>query len=212
MGSLINAVVLISGSIVILTKAIPRLLSPESTNSSEMIGLAIIGVIVNGVAVYKLSSGKNENVKVLSWHLLEDVLGWAAVLVGAVIIHFTDLYIIDPILSIGMTAFIILNVFKRFSSTVSIFLQSSPLDIDMEQLKSEILAIQGVKSKHHTHAWSLDGEHNVFTTHVIINPDSNDEKRKEIKKALKGLASKLGFTHVTVEIEEENTDCSMDRN
>lgn len=208
MGSLINAVVLLCGSFLVLTKAIPRLFNPETTNSLGMISLAVIGVIVNGFAVLKLSSGKNENVKVLFWHLLEDVLGWIAVLIGSIIIYFTDWYIIDPLLSIGITAFIIYNVFKRLSSTISIFLQATPSEINMDKLVESILSIKNVKSEHHTHAWSLDGEQNIFSTHVVIEHHCSSEEARKIKKELKKIVKNYGFKHSTIELEVEHSDCS----
>lgn len=208
LGSLINAIVLIVGSVLVLVNTIPRLVAPEPTNSVGMIGLAIFGVIINGIAALKLSTGTNENTKVLSWHMIEDVLGWAVVLVGAILIYFTGLYIIDSLLSLGISVFIFYNVFRRLRSTFDIFMQSTPKEIELQEFKQRLLEISGVKSEHHTHSWSLDGEHNVLTTHVKTDESLTIEEIIQLKERIRKLAREFNFYHVTVEIEFDLGDCS----
>ena len=209
LGGLLNAIVLIVGSIFVLINTIPRFLSPEPTHSLGMMGLAVLGVVVNGIAAMKLSVGTNENTRVLSWHLIEDVLGWAVVLVGGIVIYFTEFYIIDSILSLGITLYIFYNVFIRLKSTFAIFMQSTPSSTSFEELKVKLLAIPGVKEEHHTHIWSLDGEHNVLTTHVKIDPASTIEEIVSLKGRIRKLATDFDFYHVTVEIEFDMGDCSI---
>jgi len=208
LGALINSVVLITGSIFVLFETVPRLLAPEATNAEGMIVLAVIGVAVNGLAVFKLSGGKSENIKVLSWHLLEDVLGWAAVLVGAIIIYFTEFYLIDPLLSVGITGLILWNVYRRLNSTLSLFLQGTPSNIDLSEIKTRLLNISGVSSEHHTHAWSLDGELHILTTHLVMVKNT-EQSVVVVKERVRALANELGFSHVTVEIDFTEEDCSM---
>lgn len=208
LGSLINAVVLLSGSLFILTEAVPRLFAPQETNSPGMIGLAVLGVVVNGMAVLKLRPGKSENIKTLSWHLLEDVLGWAAVLVGSLLIYLTEWYVIDPLLSLGITCFILWNVFRRLNSTVSLFLQAAPTGIDTAEIAERIGSLSGVLGHHHMHVWSLDGEHHVLTTHIEVE-DNSAQATERLKEEVRRLAAEFGFSHVTVEIDLPGECCSM---
>jgi len=208
LGGLINAVVLLCGSVFVLYATIPRLFSPEQTHPSGMIFLAILGLAVNAIAVIKVSSGKSENMKVITWHLLEDVLGWAAVLIGSIIMYFTDFFIIDPIMSLGITGYILFNVYKRLNSTISLFLQATPTEIKVDNLIAGITKINGVNGEHHTHAWSLDGEHHVLSTHISVDPTISPSETTSIKQSIRALAKEFGFIHVTVEIESQSGDCS----
>ena len=86
MGAMINGVILVIGSVWVLSEAIPRLANPEMPVTEGMIGLAILGIFVNGFAAYKLHGGHSMNEKVLNWHLIEDTMGWAAVLIFAIVL------------------------------------------------------------------------------------------------------------------------------
>lgn len=182
--ALFSAVILITGSIFILTEAIQRLFSPEPVHATGMILLAVFGVGVNLVAFFRLSKGMSANEKVLSWHLLEDVIGWAAVLVGATIIYFTDFYIIDPLLTVGYTLFILWGVWGGLKNVMNILMQGTPAEVDIEKNKQEILSVNEVQSVHDIHVWSLDGEHNVLTCHVVLKNCTVAETKK-VKKILK---------------------------
>ena len=121
LGALINALVLVAGSVWILTQTIPRLLEPQMPYTEGMMGLAVLGVIMNGYAAYKLHGGQTLNEKVLNWHLIEDVMGWVAVLIVAITMHYVDWPILDPLLSLLFTLFILFNVFRNLKSTVKLF-------------------------------------------------------------------------------------------
>ncbi|HET8753741.1 MAG TPA: cation diffusion facilitator family transporter, partial [Salinimicrobium sp.] len=131
LGALINSLVLIAGSVYVITEAIGRLLEPEHSDAQGMIFFAIFGIAVNGFAAYKLSGGKTMNEKVVSWHLLEDVLGWVAVLIVGIVLSFKDIHYLDPALSLFITAYILWNVLKRLKETLFIFLQGVPEDINL---------------------------------------------------------------------------------
>ena len=168
LGALINSLVLIGGSLFVIYQAILRLIEPEPSDAQGMVIFAIVGVLVNGFAAYKLSGGNSMNEKVISWHLIEDVLGWTAVLVVAIILLFWDNPYLDPALSLLITAFILWNVAKRLKETLFIFLQGVPEDIKLDEVEDRILKIENVASVHHMHVWSLEGEHHVFTAHVKL--------------------------------------------
>ena len=173
---------------------------------------AIIGILVNGFAAWKLSSGKSMNEKVASWHLLEDVLGWVAVLVVAIILNFKDIHYLDPALSLFITIYILWNVIKRLKETLFIFLQGVPKDINVNQIKSRILDLKFVSSMHHTHVWSLEGENHVFTTHIKLDNVSSFSEYKNIKKKTKDILKKYHFKHYTIELELNDETCELEIN
>ncbi|MDB4534711.1 cation diffusion facilitator family transporter, partial [Vicingaceae bacterium] len=168
LSALINCIVLLIGSFFVIYTAIIRLFNPEHSDAQGMLMFAIFGILINGYAAWKMSSGKTLNEKVLSWHLLEDVLGWVAVLIVAIILHFEDIQYLDPALSLLIAIYILYNVVKNLKETLYIFLQGHPKDIDQNEIEEKILNIKQIESLHSTHIWSLDGEHHVFTTHVKL--------------------------------------------
>lgn len=209
LGALVISLVLVAGSLVILSEAVPRLLAPETSNAPGMMLLAVIGIVVNGIAVLRLRGSENMNVKVVAWHLLEDVLGWVAVFVAGLLLLFIDLPIIDPILAVLFTLYVLFNVVKNLKKTLSLFLQRVPHSIDMQKLEQDLAAINGVSSTHHTHLWSLDGEHHVLTTHLVLESNTTREDIIRIKQAGKKLASDLHIQHLTIEVELEGEECGL---
>ena len=207
--ALFSAVILIVGSIFILIEAIQRLFSPEPVHATGMILLAIFGVAVNLLAFFRLSKGMSANEKVLSWHLLEDVIGWAAVLVGAIIIYFTDFYLIDPILTVGYTLFILWGVYGGLKNVVNILMQGTPASVDIEKIKQVILDVPEVKSVHDIHVWSLDGEHNVMTCHIVLDNCTVAETKK-VKENIEEQMKLFHITHTTIECEIEGECVGVD--
>jgi cobalt-zinc-cadmium efflux system protein len=205
LGAVINAVVLILGSIYVIREAILRLLYPEPSDAQGMLYFAIFGVAVNGYAAWKVSHGKTMNERVISWHLIEDVLGWVAVLIVSI---YPSPYL-DPALSLLISLYILWNVVKRLQETVYLFLQGNPTDVDKSAIETEILEIPNVESTHHTHIWSLDGEHHVFTTHVKLKPVSSVSDILAVKNQLKTIMKKHPFEHYTIETEINEEDCVL---
>lgn len=210
LGALINGLVLTVGSLYILTEAIPRLLNPEPSNAAGMLLFAIVGIAVNGAAVLRLRSGKTLNERMVSWHLLEDVLGWVAVLIVSVVLLFWDAYILDPILSIVILAYVLFNVGKNLRETFLIFLQGVPSELDMNAIQSAIAALDRVVSVHHTHLWSLDGEKHVLTIHVVISEVRSVKEIIEVKRKMKAVLKAVPVEHATIEIEFEDEGCYME--
>ncbi|TDQ16998.1 cobalt-zinc-cadmium efflux system protein [Algoriphagus boseongensis] len=209
LGALINSIVLILGSGVIIHEAIQRLLEPEFSDAKGMILLSFIGISVNGYAAWKVHKGKTMNEKVISWHLLEDVLGWVAILLGSIILYFYPTPYLDPVLSLGITLYILWNVIQRFKETIGLFLQKSPSDINPKEIEEEIKKLQHVQSIHHTHIWSLDGAHHVFTTHVKLVGISSLEQIIEVKDGIRNLMKKYPFDHYTIETELDEENCLL---
>lgn len=208
LAAFINAVVLIGGSLFILAEVIPRLLNPEATNAPGMILLALGGIVVNGVAVWRLQGGSSMNAKVAMWHLLEDVLGWVAVLIVGITLLFIDLYILDSILSLLITLYIFYNVVGHLKKTAELFLQAAPEGVDMSQLAQRLRNIGMVEDCHHTHLWSLDGNQHVLSTHLVVDHSADQTQIREIKQRAREELDGMRISHMTIEIEYPG-DCSM---
>jgi cobalt-zinc-cadmium efflux system protein len=207
LGALINSLVLILGSVFILTKVIPRIFAPQAVRPEGMLYLAILGIIVNGIAVFKLRGGGSLNKDVVSWHLLEDVLGWMAVLIVSIVLIYKDLPILDPLLSLAINIYILYNVIAKFKKILNVFLQRVPPGIEIEALQQKIAAETQALAAHHAHIWTLDGEKNFLSTHVIIPDQFSKEEIIKLKSKIKELLAAEKIDHVTVEIEYQNEEC-----
>ena len=207
LGGLITSIVLLIGLAFVLWHAVGRLRSPEAVNAPGMMLLAAIGVAFNGAAVLRVRKGSSLTEQVVSWHLLEDALGWVAVLVGAAIMTFWDLPIIDPLLSIGISLFVLWNVLRNLRRFFDVFLQKAPEAFDATQFETAVLSSPKVVSLHHTHSWSIDGEKHVLTTHVVMESGTSREEVIELKSRVRRLLDKTAFEHVTVDVEFEGEKC-----
>jgi cobalt-zinc-cadmium efflux system protein len=209
LGALINSVVLIGGSVYIISEAVNRILEPEQSNALGMVAFAILGIAVNGYAAWKVGKGKTLNERVVSWHLLEDVLGWVAVLMVALVLLVKNVTYLDPALSILITLYVLWNVIKRLKETLHLFLQGVPEDINLTEVEQKILKIENISSLHHTHIWSLEGEHHVFTTHVCLENITQFNQILKVKNSIKEVLQEYHFAHYTVETELEEENCDL---
>ena len=209
LGALVNSLVLIGGSIFVINEAVERILNPEHTDAQGMLLFAIIGVTVNGYAAWRVSKGKTLNERVISWHLMEDVLGWAAVLVVSIVLLFKDIHYLDPALSLFITAYILWNVLKRLKETLYVFLQGSPDDIDIEELNKKFLNLSFVESTNHVHVWSLDGEKHVVTAHIEVHEMNQVSELINAKIEIRELLKPYKFNHSTIEIEWDNQTSTL---
>ena len=206
LSAFIAALVLIAGSLFILSQAIPRLLNPEEVYAPGMILLAVVGILFNGAAFLRLKKGSSLNEKVISWHMLDDVLGWSTILVGSIAIQIWNLPILDPIMTILFIAFTLWGVTKNLRESLNIFLQGVPAHINVESIKSDLLSVEGVKTVHDMHVWSLEGETDILTAHVVVSSEmfvQSDQIRTTIKQRLETHH----IEHSTIELESE-TFCS----
>ena len=131
LGATITTTILLTGSILVIYNSIKRIINPVTVNYSGMIIFALVGVIVNFIAAKVTHHGHSLNQKSVHLHMLEDVLGWLIVLIGAVVMKFTNISIIDPILSILVALFITINAMKNFKSIIDIFLEKVPHNISI---------------------------------------------------------------------------------
>lgn len=206
-GATVNALVLVVGGILVLTETIPRLLDPPEPHVGGMIGLAVLGVVVNGMAAWRVRKGSSLNEQVVSLHLLEDVLGWAAVLVVALIMTVVHLPILDPLLSVAITVWVGFNALRNLRRTLAVFLQAVPNDVDLAAIGEAVCAEEGVTALNHVHVWSHDGERHVLTAQLVIAPtDGANVSLSEalaIQERVRTRLEALGIDHVTLELETE---------
>ena len=207
LGAVVNALVLMGGSVLVIREAISRLSSPEPVNSLGMLGLAILGVIVNGIAFSRLHRGHSHNVEVVRLHLLEDVLGWVVVLLGALAIYFWDLTFLDPLLSLLVTTWILFQVIKRLIKSLRIILQIAPEQVQTSQVEHAILELAGVLGVHDTHLWTMDGNYHILSIHVVVESSYSLQQVAEIKHAIRTLLRSNAIEHATIEFEYPGEDC-----
>jgi cobalt-zinc-cadmium efflux system protein len=207
LGAIVNSVVLLVGSVFIIREAITRLVSPQQPDAKGMILLAVLGIVVNGFAVLRLRKGNSINERVISLHFIEDVLGWFAVLIGAVIMLFVYVPVLDPILSIGIASYILFNVYRNMRSSFQIILQGVPEKISEKEIKEILTAFPEIKNIHDVHVWSMDGNYNVLTMHVVVG-DAMDMGSLEILKTnIKLKLKKMHIDHATIELETDKMNC-----
>lgn len=201
-GSVIITVILLIGSVTVLTNAVNRLFRPIEINYDGMIIFGVVGVMINSAAAFYTREGDSLNQKAVSLHMLEDVLGWIVVLIGAIVMKFTDISMIDPVLSIVVTIYVAIQAVSHLKEALDIFLERTPNGFDMNKMKEHLKEIEGVENVHHIHIWSMDGVNNYATLHVVTNEDS-----KEIKKKVREELMEHGICHVTIEIEKVGEKC-----
>ena len=203
MGSIITTLILLIGSIVVIYASIKRIINPVNINYNGMIIIAIFGVIINLIATYYTRKGDSLNQKSVNLHMLEDVLGWIVVLIGSILIKFTNISIIDPILSLLVALFILINACKNMKEIIDLFLEKIPSNININEIKKHLKEIKGVNDIHHIHIRSIDGFNNYATLHVVVNKYS-----KEIKDKVKKELSEFNINHSTIELELIDEKCN----
>ncbi len=209
LGALLNSLVLVVGSTWVLVLAVPRLFDPVMPMTEGMLLLAVLGIAVNGYAALKLSKGKSLNEKVLNWHLLEDVLGWVAVLLVAIVLMFVDWPILDPILSILFTLFILVNVVRNLRQTLRLFLQGTPDQQTQRRLAALLVEPQEISTAHHVHYWSLDGEHHVLTAHLCLREHLDAVEVMDLKRRLAQLLADFELAHTTLNLNTPRSNVGI---
>lgn len=202
LGGLITTLVLLISSAVMIYNAIGRIITPTEIHYNGMILFAIVGVFVNFCAAFFTRDGSSLNQRAVNLHMLEDVLGWAVVLIGAIVMRYTDLTIIDPIMSMGVSVFIFINVLKNLKEIIDLFLEKTPNNIKVEEIKEHIEKLDGIINVHHLHIRSIDGLNHMATMHIVT-----DDAPQKIKKAVREELREHGIAHITIEIESSTEEC-----
>ncbi len=212
-GSVAIGLVLLGGCAAALFHAVPQLLSPTQPHAPGMMALAGLGVVVNLVGAAVLSRGSQSMDSLLSWHLIEDVLGWTAVLIGGAAIHFTGWGIIDPLFAIVIAFVVARGASRHLAVPLRILLQRSPPGFNLEDFRSNCLQIRGVQSLHDVFFWSLSEHQHVMSVHVVCEDSIDHEQIRRIKSEVREQVS-VPDTHVTLEIEfsdEGGQELQVDR-
>ena len=211
LGGVITTTILLVGSIIVIIGAVNRLFNPVEVNYSGMIIFAVVGVILNFIAAYVTREGDSINQKAVNLHMLEDVLGWIIVLIGAIVMNFTDIKIIDSIMSIGVSIFILIHSLKNLKKVLDLFLEKTPNNINIDELKKHLLEIKGVDDIHHIHIWSIDGVNNYATMHIVSKSKNISKVKNEIREEL----AEHNISHAILETEEEvcgDRECHIELN
>ena len=202
LGSVITTLILILGSCLVIYNAVRRILNPVEIHYDGMLIFAVVGVVVNLCAAFFTREGHSLNQKAVNLHMLEDVLGWIVVLLGAIVMRFTDFVLIDPLMSIGVAAFILIHGVKNLKRALDLFLEKTPQGIDVHEIREHLMHIDGVADVHHMHIWSMDGYHHYATLHVKTGAEHH-----KIKDLIRKELAEHGITHATLELEGEKEYC-----
>lgn len=196
LGGIITTCILIIGSVLVAYNAVLRWINPVKINYNGMIIFAVVGVLVNGLASYVTREGKSLNQKAVNLHMLEDVLGWSVVLIGAIVMRFTNFVWLDPLLSLVVATFIFIHAVLGLKEALDLFLLKTPKTLSVDELEKHVLEVEGVCSAHHIHVWSISGNDVYATLHLVV-----DGNVAEVKRSVKAHLQEHGITHVTLETE-----------
>lgn len=202
LGGLLTTLILVLGSGMVIYNAVVRMFTPEAIHYNGMILFAVVGVCVNFGAAFLTRDGDSMNQKAVNLHMLEDVLGWLVVLVGAVAMRLTNWALIDPIMSIGVAIFILVNAIRNLVQMGNLFLEKIPKGIQIDEIRQHIMSLEGVLDVHHLHIWSMDGENHYATMHIVTDADPHMMK-ETVRQALR----EHGLGHVTLELEHSEEHC-----
>lgn len=199
LGGLVTSVILIGGAGIMIVNTVPKLINPSPINQSGVFWVAIGAIVINGFSVWLMSGGKSSNEKLLNIHLFEDLFGWILVLVMSIILHYTDWYILDPILSLGIASWILYVTVPEFWRISKIFLQAVPDDIDTESLHHKMKAIDGIQMISHFHIWSTDGQQHMMSLTLTTGLKEAREQER-VKQAIREIVIEYGISHLTIEM------------
>lgn len=198
LGALLTSGVLFVGASLVIFHSFFRVLNPEPVNYQGMFWLSIAAIAANGFSAWLMSKGDSKTENLLNLHMLEDLLGWVGVLIVSGLLHFTDWYVLDPLLSIAVALFIIVKTWPLFKETIEIFLEATPRSLSRQVIADDICSIPGVSNLSHLHLWSIDGNEHALT--VTISTDCSEAREQEkIKEAIRRKLIDYSVTHTTIE-------------
>ena len=203
-GGMVTTLILLCGSVLVTVNAIERIFNPTDIHYDGMLVFAVVGVIVNLCAALFTRHGDSLNQKAVNLHMLEDVLGWVVVLVGAIVMRLTDFAIIDPLMSIGVAIFIFVGAIKNLGEVLELFLEKTPHGVCVDELREHLTGLEGVRNVHHLHVWSMDGQSHYATLHLVV---ADGHEVHALKEAVRQELREHGIGHVTIESEAEGECC-----
>lgn len=200
LGALVTAVILITGSILVILENIAKIFHPQSVNDEGIFWLGIIAITINVLASLVIRKGQTKNESILSLHFLEDTLGWVAVILMAIVLRFTDWYILDPLLSLAISFFILSKALPRFWSTLKIFLDAVPEGVDIQKIKTDLAELDHVASINQLNLWTMDGLEKNAIVHVCLKEMEHMETCKE---SIRIFLKNCGFQNITIEVDAD---------
>ena len=208
LGAMLTAVILMIGSVLVILENVTKIVHPQPVNENGILWLGIIAVAINVLASLVVRKGKTKNESILSLHFLEDTLGWLAVILMAIILRFTDWYILDPLLSLVISIFILSKAIPRFWSTLKIFLDAVPEGVETSDLEKDLEALPNVNSVNQLSIWSMDGLENNAIVHICIK---DWEQMMETKEVLRQFLEERGVQNITIEVDSSQSNHSQHR-
>ena len=206
LGALVTSIILMIGSLLVILENVTKILNPQPVNDEGILWLGIIAITINVLASLVVGKGKTKNESILSLHFLEDTLGWLAVILMAIILRFTDWYILDSLLSLVISIFILTKALPRFWSTLKIFLDAVPEGVETGDLEKDLETLTNVKSVNQLSIWSMDGLENNAIIHICIK---DWEKIMETKEAVRQFLEERGVQNITIEVDSSQINHSQ---
>ena len=206
LGALVTAIILMTGSVLVVLENVTKILNPQPVNDEGILWLGIIAITINVLASLVVGKGKTKNESILSLHFLEDTLGWLAVILMAIVLRFTDWYILDPLLSLVISFFILSKALPRFWSTLKIFLDAVPEGIDIKQVKSGLEQLDNVASLNQLNLWTMDGLEKNAIIHLCLE---DWEQMTETKNQVRQLLEERGVQNITIEVDSSQINHSQ---
>ena len=200
LGAMITAVILMTGSVLVILENIAKIFHPQSVNDEGILWLGIIAIIINVLASLVIRKGQTKNESILSLHFLEDTLGWVAVILMAIVLRFTDWYILDPLLSLAISFFILSKALPRFWRTLKIFLDAVPEGVDIQKIKTDLAELDHVASINQLNLWTMDGLEKNAIVHVCLK---EIEQMETCKEFIRNLLKDCGFQNITIEVDAD---------
>ncbi len=205
LSAMANALILILGSFFVIHEAIERILAPEPIQASGVLLLALLGISINGIAAFKMSKNTGLNSRLIMLHLLEDILGWVAILIVSIILLFKPWYFLDATLSILIALIIMVNVWKSLKSILKILMQGFPDGLDQDKITQELISLENVIDIHLVQGWSVDESNFNLTLHVKVDPQLTMEKVDILRNKMEALLKKHHVHYSTIQFE--GTSC-----
>lgn len=200
LGAMVTAVILMTGSVLVILENIAKIFHPQPVNDEGILWLGIIAITINVLASLVIRKGQTKNESILSLHFLEDTLGWVTVILMAIVLRFTDWYILDPLLSLVISFFILSKALPRFWSTLKIFLDAVPEGVDIQKIKTDLAELDHVASINQLNLWTMDGLEKNAIVHVCLKEMEHMETCKE---SIRIFLKNCGFQNITIEVDAD---------
>ena len=200
LGAMVTAVILMTGSVLVILENIAKIFHPQPVNDEGILWLGILAITINVLASLVIRKGQTKNESILSLHFLEDTLGWVTVILMGIVLRFTDWYILDPLLSIAISFFILSKALPRFWRTLKIFLDAVPEGVDIQKIKTDLAELDHVASINQLNLWTMDGLEKNAIVHVCLKEMEHMETCKE---SIRIFLKDCGFQNITIEVDAD---------